>query len=53
MLDHKWRMTYTKQLQHLISSKMPSDYQNEVTTVTCRKVKPGHEKDYNNWFDIT
>jgi hypothetical protein len=53
MLDHKWGMTYTKQLQHLISGKMPSDYQNEVTTLTCRKIKPGHEKDYNNWFDVT
>ena len=29
--------------------KMPSDYQNEVTTVICRKIKPGHEKDYNDW----
>jgi uncharacterized protein len=28
---------------------LPSDYQNEVTTVICRKIKPGHEKDYNNW----
>ena len=29
--------------------KVPSDYQNEVTTVICRKIKPGHEKDYNDW----
>ncbi|MFL6316677.1 MAG: hypothetical protein ACJ73C_08075 [Nitrososphaeraceae archaeon] len=28
---------------------MPSDYQNEVTTVICRKIRTGHEKDYNNW----
>jgi uncharacterized protein len=28
---------------------LPRDYQNEVTTVICRKIKPGHEKDYNNW----
>jgi antibiotic biosynthesis monooxygenase (ABM) superfamily enzyme len=21
----------------------------EVTTVICRKIKPGHEKDYNDW----
>ncbi|HJT49483.1 MAG TPA: hypothetical protein VJ729_14960 [Nitrososphaeraceae archaeon] len=20
-----------------------------TTTVICRKIKPGHEKDYNNW----
>jgi antibiotic biosynthesis monooxygenase (ABM) superfamily enzyme len=25
-------------------------YQNEVTTVICRKIRPGHEKDYNNWI---
>jgi uncharacterized protein len=28
---------------------LPTDYQNEVTTVICRKIKPGHEKDYNEW----
>jgi antibiotic biosynthesis monooxygenase (ABM) superfamily enzyme len=28
---------------------LPSDYQNEVTTVICRKIRPGHEKDYNDW----
>jgi uncharacterized protein len=28
---------------------LPTDYQNEVTTVICRKIKPGYEKDYNNW----
>ena len=28
---------------------MPTDYQNEVTTVICRKIRPGREKDYNNW----
>ena len=28
---------------------MPTDYQNEVTTVICRKIRPGHEKDYNDW----
>ena len=28
---------------------MPTDYQNEVITVICRKIKPGYEKDYNNW----
>ena len=28
---------------------LPTDYQNEVTTVICRKIKPGHEKDYNDW----
>ena len=29
--------------------ELPSDYQNEVTTVICRKIRTGHEKDYNNW----
>jgi len=28
---------------------LPRDYQNEVTTVICRKIRPGHEKDYNDW----
>jgi uncharacterized protein len=28
---------------------LPTDYQNEVTTVICRKIKPGREKDYNEW----
>jgi uncharacterized protein len=28
---------------------LPSDYQNEVTTVICRKIRSGHEKDYNDW----
>ncbi|MBV9667734.1 MAG: hypothetical protein JO327_06345 [Nitrososphaeraceae archaeon] len=28
---------------------MPTDYQNEVTTVICRKIRPGHEKNYNDW----
>jgi uncharacterized protein len=29
---------------------LPTDYQNEVTTVICRKIKSGHEKDYNDWI---
>jgi antibiotic biosynthesis monooxygenase (ABM) superfamily enzyme len=29
--------------------ELPRDYQNEVTTIICRKIKPGHEKDYNDW----
>src|SRR5437764_6315074 len=29
--------------------ELPTDYQNEVTTVICRRVRPGHEKDYNDW----
>ena len=29
---------------------MPTDYQNEVTTVICRKIRPGHEKDYDDWL---
>jgi antibiotic biosynthesis monooxygenase (ABM) superfamily enzyme len=28
---------------------LSSDYQNGVTTVICRKIRPGHEKDYNDW----
>ena len=28
---------------------MSRDYQNEVTTVIGRKIKSGHEKDYNDW----
>jgi antibiotic biosynthesis monooxygenase (ABM) superfamily enzyme len=27
-----------------------TDYQNEVTTVICRKIRPGHEKNYNDWI---
>lgn len=29
--------------------ELPKDYQNEVTTVICRKIRAGHEKDYNDW----
>jgi len=29
--------------------ELPTDYQNEVTTVICRKIRPGYEKDYNDW----
>jgi uncharacterized protein len=29
--------------------ELPTNYQNEVTTVICRKIRPGHEKDYNDW----
>ena len=28
--------------------ELPTDYQNEVTSVICRKIRPGHEKDYND-----
>ena len=28
---------------------MSTGYQNEVTTVICRKIRQGHEKDYNDW----
>ena len=28
---------------------MPRDYENEITTVICRKIRSGHEKDYNDW----
>jgi uncharacterized protein len=33
----------------IIVIELPTEYQNEVTTVICRKLKPGHEKDYNDW----
>ena len=33
-----------------MSIELPTDYENEVTTVICRKIKPGREKDYNNWI---
>jgi uncharacterized protein len=29
---------------------MPSNDQNEVTSVICRNIKPGHEKDYDDWL---
>jgi antibiotic biosynthesis monooxygenase (ABM) superfamily enzyme len=29
---------------------MPTTHQNEVTSVTCRNIKAGHEKDYDDWF---
>jgi antibiotic biosynthesis monooxygenase (ABM) superfamily enzyme len=29
--------------------ELVNNYQNEVTTVICRKIKPSHEKDYNDW----
>jgi uncharacterized protein len=29
--------------------ELPTDYQNEVTTVICRKIRPGYEKGYNDW----
>ena len=29
---------------------LPSDYQNEVTSVICRNINPGYEKDYDNWL---
>jgi antibiotic biosynthesis monooxygenase (ABM) superfamily enzyme len=28
---------------------LSSDYQNGVTTVICRKIRPDHEKDYTDW----
>ena len=33
----------------VVIEELPTDYQNEVTTVICRKIRPGHEKDYNDW----
>ena len=34
----------------MVVHKLTSDYQNGVTTVICRKIIPGHEKDYNYWI---
>jgi antibiotic biosynthesis monooxygenase (ABM) superfamily enzyme len=43
-------------MYYVVIEELPTDYQNEVTTVICRKIRPGHEKDYNDWvrplFDI-
>src|ERR671939_1087518 len=35
---------------YVVIEELPTDYQNEVTTVICRKIRPGHEKDYNDWI---
>jgi antibiotic biosynthesis monooxygenase (ABM) superfamily enzyme len=35
------------QLTHV---KMTSKQQNEVISVICRNIKPGHEKDYDDWL---
>ena len=32
------------------ASKMSDIHENEVTSVICRNIKPGHEKDYDNWL---
>ena len=32
------------------ASKMSDILDNEVTSVICRNIKPGHEKDYDNWL---
>ena len=29
---------------------MSDIHENEVTSVICRNIKPGHEKDYDNWL---
>jgi antibiotic biosynthesis monooxygenase (ABM) superfamily enzyme len=29
--------------------KLQSDHQNQVTSVICRNIKPGHEMDYDKW----
>ena len=34
---------------YIVIVELPTDYKNEITTVICRKIKPGHEKDYNDW----
>ena len=33
----------------MIVYKLSSDYQNGVATVICRKIRPTHEEDYNDW----
>ncbi len=30
--------------------KMPTKHQNEVASVICRNIQPGHEKDYDDWL---
>jgi uncharacterized protein len=30
--------------------ELPCDYQNEVTSVICRNINLGYEKDYDNWL---
>ncbi len=30
---------------------MPNTHQNEVTSIICRNIKPGHEKDYDDWLE--
>jgi len=32
------------------TSKMSYIHENEVTSVICRNIKPGHEEDYDNWL---
>ena len=32
------------------ASRMSDIHENEVTSVICRNIKPGHEKDYDNWL---
>jgi antibiotic biosynthesis monooxygenase (ABM) superfamily enzyme len=29
--------------------KLQSDHENQITSVICRDIKSGHEKDYDNW----
>lgn len=33
----------------MIVNKLTSDYHNGVTIIICRKIRPGHEKDYDYW----
>lgn len=30
---------------------MSGDHQNEVTWIICRNIKPGHQKDYDDWLE--
>src|SRR5919198_1964541 len=34
---------------YVVIEELPREYQTEATTVICRKIRPGHEKDYNDW----
>ena len=36
--------------QQLTYVKMTSKHQNEFTSVICRNIRPGHEKDYDDWL---
>jgi antibiotic biosynthesis monooxygenase (ABM) superfamily enzyme len=41
-------MSNNRIANHVI--KILDIHKNEVTSVICRNIKPGHEKDYDNWL---